>query len=128
LAELLPVFSVSAEFFSLQKHVRDGDRLVMAHLPQLHQNGDSLHSFSDTAALISCLDLVIAVDTAVVHLAGAMGKPVWVMLPFAPDWRWLLERSDTPWYRSVRLFRQPRIGDWKSVVGQIVRELESGVI
>jgi ADP-heptose:LPS heptosyltransferase len=63
-------------------------------------------------------DLVIAVDTAVVHLAGALGRPVWVLLPFQPDWRWLLDRDDSPWYPTARLFRQPRPGDWESVIGQ----------
>ncbi len=78
-------------------------------------------NFEDTAALVSCLDLVISVDTSVCHLAGALGKPVWTLLPFAPDWRWLLERNDTPWYPSMRLFRQPQTGDWQSVVS-VVRQ------
>ena len=71
---------------------------------------------ADTAALMQQLDLVIAVDTAVVHLAGALGRPVWVMLPFSPDWRWLLDREDSPWYPTMRLFRQPSFGDWPAVV------------
>lgn len=75
--------------------------------------------YAETAALIATLDLVIAVDTSVAHLAGALGKPVWIMLPHAPDWRWLLNREDTPWYRSVRLFRQPTPGDWPSVIEQV---------
>ena len=82
-----------------------------------------LHDFADTAALIAHLDLVIAVDTAVVHLAGAMGKPVWTLLASVPDWRWLLNRSDTPWYPTMRLFRQPTRGDWTSVVDQIAQSL-----
>jgi ADP-heptose:LPS heptosyltransferase len=82
-----------------------------------------LKDFADTAALIANLDLVIAVDTAVVHLAGAMGKPVWTLLPFAADWRWLLEREDSPWYPSMRLFRQPALGDWDSVIKRVADEL-----
>jgi tetratricopeptide (TPR) repeat protein len=84
-----------------------------------------LQDLADTAALISCLDLVITVDTAVAHLAGAMGKRVWVLLQFAPDWRWLLDRTDCPWYPTMRLFRQPRIGDWESAVRDGARELEA---
>ena len=78
-----------------------------------------LHDFSDTAAVIANLDLVISVDTAAVHLAGAIGKPVWALLPCAPDWRWMLKRGDSPWYPSMRLFRQARSNDWKSVFEQV---------
>ncbi|MGD0390768.1 MAG: glycosyltransferase family 9 protein, partial [Tepidisphaeraceae bacterium] len=82
-----------------------------------------LKDFADTAALIANLDLVIAVDTVVAHLAGAMGKPVWVMLEFMPDWRWLLDRDDSPWYPTMRLFRQPCRGDWESVITRVVKAL-----
>jgi hypothetical protein len=75
-------------------------------------SGDELRDFSDTAALIDLIDLVITVDTSVAHLAGAMGKPVWIFLPLNPDWRWLLDRKDSPWYPSARLFRQQQIADW----------------
>ncbi len=84
---------------------------------------DAVAPFLDTAALICVLDLVICVDTAVAHLAGALGRPVWVALPFIPDWRWLLHRSDTPWYPTMRLFRQPRYGDWESVIQEMDRVL-----
>jgi ADP-heptose:LPS heptosyltransferase len=75
-----------------------------------------IRDWGDTAALIEALDLVVTVDTAVAHLAGALGRPVWVLVPFAPDWRWLLGRSDSPWYPTLRLFRQPEPGDWTSVL------------
>lgn len=84
----------------------------------------SINSFADTAALMMHLDVVIGVDTAVTHLAGALGRPVWVMLnAFATDWRWLLDRDSSPWYSSVRLFRQPTMGDWPSVTEKIVKYL-----
>ena len=76
---------------------------------------NDLTDFAETAALIHNLDLVISADTAVAHLAGAMGKPTCVLLPFVPDWRWLLGREDSPWYPTMRLFRQGGIGDWGSV-------------
>jgi ADP-heptose:LPS heptosyltransferase len=83
----------------------------------------ALTDFSETAAAINQLDLVISVDTAVAHLAGALGHPVWTLLPFIPDWRWLLERDDSPWYRSMRLFRQKERGDWKGTVETIQEAL-----
>ena len=86
--------------------------------------GHRLGHFDDTAGLIESLDLVITVDTSVAHLAGAMGKPVWVLVPFAPDWRWLLDRSDTPWYPTMRLFRQPKAGDWDAVFRKVKKELK----
>ena len=73
---------------------------------------------------MSLLDLVVTADTSVAHLAGALGRPVWVLLPFAPDFRWLLNREDSPWYPTARLFRQPRLGDWESVIARVRDELE----
>jgi ADP-heptose:LPS heptosyltransferase len=75
--------------------------------------------------VVSLLDLVVSADTALVHLAGALGAPVWVLVPFSPDFRWLLGREDSPWYPSARLFRQPRFGDWDSVLTRVKKELES---
>jgi tetratricopeptide (TPR) repeat protein len=85
--------------------------------------GPEMRDFGDTMAILDALDLVVAVDTAIVHLAGAMGKPVWVMLPYAPDWRWLLDRGDSPWYPSTRLFRQSPARAWAPVVAAIAAEL-----
>ena len=83
-----------------------------------------IKDFLDTAALIESLDLVISIDTAGAHLAGALGKPVWTLLPHVPDWRWMLEREDSPWYTTMRLFRQPSPGDWASVISKVHDELE----
>jgi ADP-heptose:LPS heptosyltransferase len=88
-----------------------------------------LTDYGETAGLVENLDLVIAVDTSVAHLAGAMGKLVWVMLPAAPDWRWMLGREDSPWYPSMRLFRQEKRGEWASVIermAEALRELKNG--
>jgi len=86
--------------------------------------GSQFINFSDTAACIATLDLVISIDSAVAHLAGALGAPVWVLLKMGSDWRWLIERSDSPWYTSARLFRQDKTGDWKSVVTKVVEALQ----
>jgi hypothetical protein len=83
-----------------------------------------LKDFSDTAALIANLDLVVTIDSATAHLAGALGKPVWVLLPFMADWRWMQARSDSPWYPSMRLFRQNKAGDWTSAIADVVKELQ----
>jgi ADP-heptose:LPS heptosyltransferase len=86
--------------------------------------GGALNDFTDTAALMQNLDLLISVDTAPIHLSGAMGKPTWVLLPFMPDWRWMLDRSDSPWYPTMKLFRQPAPGDWTTPLAQIARGLQ----
>jgi ADP-heptose:LPS heptosyltransferase len=112
-------------FVSLQKEVRSEDRAVLEDETGIVHFGEKLGDFSDTAALISLMDLIVSVDTAVAHLAGALGKPVWVVLPFSPDWRWMLHREDSPWYPTARLFRQPRIGDWNDVVRRVADELGS---
>ena len=117
-------------FFSLQKGPA-ADELTSSPIAnrksQIANFSAELSDFADTAALIANLDLVISVDTAVAHLAGALAKPVWVLLPFAPDWRWMLDRRDSPWYPTMTLFRQRRMGEWKEVIQQVVTVL-SGLI
>jgi hypothetical protein len=128
LDELNPLFEAQADFISLQHDVRDSDRASLAELEKrgvLRDVAPRLTTFADTAALISRLDLVIGVDTAVAHLAGALGKPVWIALPFIPDWRWQLERSDTPWYATARLVRQTARGDWAGVVAALRARLDA---
>jgi tetratricopeptide (TPR) repeat protein/ADP-heptose:LPS heptosyltransferase len=111
-------------FYSLQK----GDGSEQAKSPpdgmKFIDYTDEIHDFSDTATLIMNLDLVISVDTAVAHLAGALGKTVWTLVTFAPDWRWMLNREDSPWYPTMRLFRQPSYGNWKSVIDNVKEKLQ----
>jgi tetratricopeptide (TPR) repeat protein len=109
-------------FFSLQVGARSADLTAIEPVPVTDLSGE-LTDFGETAAAIANLDLVIAADTALVHLAGALNKPVWTLLPFAPDWRWLVGRSDSPWYPSMRLFRQPRHGDWEGVIATVRQAL-----
>jgi Flp pilus assembly protein TadD len=101
-------------------NLQHGASAGMRGLPDLTR---WMTDYAETAALIDNLDLVVTVDTSVAHLAGALGKPVLILLPHAPDWRWLLERQDSPWYRSARLFRQPAPGDWTSVLARLIGEL-----
>lgn len=109
--------------FSLQSELRDADSEVLRGLPNPVHLGGELRDFADTAAVISLLDVVISVDTAVAHLAGALGKPVVILLPYAADFRWMRNRDDTPWYPTAKLFRQPAFGDWDSVVARLRDEL-----
>jgi hypothetical protein len=86
---------------------------------------EELEDFADTAALMANLDLIVTIDTAAAHLAGALAKPVWVMLRHPPDWRWMLHREDSPWYPTMRLFRQERRGDWTAPIGRIAQALHA---
>jgi tetratricopeptide (TPR) repeat protein len=123
-AALGPLFAAaSGVFVSLQV----GPSAAIAPQFGLADNAAALPDFGETAALIAGLDLVITVDTAVAHLAGALGVPSWVMLPHAPDWRWLLHRDDSPWYPSLRLFRQDRPGDWPGVIARVAKALRAVV-
>jgi tetratricopeptide (TPR) repeat protein len=116
---LSPLLGIDATFVSLQKEVRTADRETLEKNADIVHCGYELENFSDTAALISHLDLVISVDTAIAHLAGALGKPVWILLTYVPDWRWLLDRDDSPWYPTARLFRQSETREWQSVIVRV---------
>jgi len=124
LAHLNPLADIEHIWFcSLQKGKAAQQIYVRSNALRLDNWEKELRDFGDTAALIANLDLVICVDTAVAHLAGALGKPVWVLLPFVPDWRWMLQREDSPWYPTMRLFRQPSFGDWNSLIGKVAEAL-----
>lgn len=111
-------------FVALQKQIPEDDAALLQASRMTSFLGEQQADLADAAAMISMLDLVITIDTSIAHLAGAMGKPVWVLLPFSADWRWLRARNDNPWYPSARLFRQPATGDWQSVVRQVERSLQ----
>jgi tetratricopeptide (TPR) repeat protein len=124
LEKFLPLSKLpGVTLYSLQK----GEEAQEAKNPpeemSLVDHTDEIRDFADTASFIENLDLIISIDTAVAHLAGALGKPVWTLLPFSPEWRWLLDREDSPWYPTMRLFRQPLPGDWRSVIDRVACEI-----
>jgi tetratricopeptide (TPR) repeat protein len=131
LSHLLPLLRAGGAqardvvFVALQNQLRATDRHVLAQAPLLQYFGEAIESFDDTAALASLCDLVITVDTAPAHIAGALGKPVWVLLPFIPDSRWMLERRDSPWYPTARLFRQTELARWDGVLAEVQAALAS---
>jgi len=128
LEKLVAFKDIDAEFYSLQKGDPAESELVEVlkngwEGPQIINHANELKDFTDTAALIENLDLIIAVDTSTAHLAAALGKPTWILNRFDTCWRWLQEREDSPWYKSVRLFRQKQQGDWDEVLRYIKQEL-----
>jgi tetratricopeptide (TPR) repeat protein len=123
LETLLPLLDADADFVSLQVEHREADEALLRADGRIRRFDGEIRSFMDTAALIEQMDLVIAVDTSVAHMAGALGRPVWLMLARTPDYRWHLGREDSPWYPSARLFRQPAFGDWDGVAREIGKAL-----
>jgi tetratricopeptide (TPR) repeat protein len=125
LPQLLPALSaIDAQFVSLQMGASDEDKRLLKANGILHCES-CIGDFGDTAALMQCLDLVVSSDTSIVHLAGALGRNLWILLCYDADWRWLADRADSPWYPTARLFRQRAPGDWQSVVEQIVERWRS---
>jgi hypothetical protein len=124
LQQLEPLLQLPFEFHSVQKAVSAEDIVMLSNRDCVHLHHDELRDFSDTAALISEMDLVISIDTASAHLAGALGKPVWVMLPLAPDFRWLTDRKDSPWYPTAKIFRQVALDEWSNVITDVVDNLK----
>ena len=123
LEQLAPLIDLPFEFHCLQKEIRSVDLNLLNEFKKIRQHQDSLLDFSDTAGLIEQMDLVISVDTSVAHLAGAIGKQVFILLPFAPDYRWMLDRTDSPWYPTATIFRQQISNNWDNVIDQVKLEL-----
>ena len=124
LAMLAPLLErPDLDFHALQHEIPAADRSWLAAHPMVVDHSPKLKEFADNAAVVALMDLVVTIDTSIAHLAGALGKPVWIMLPFSADCRWLLDRADTPWYPTARLFRQRQPGDWHGVVAEVVRAL-----
>ena len=124
LATITPLLDVpDASFVLLQTEIRDSDRAAFQAADNLRCPAAALTDYGDTAALLSGLELLITVDTSTAHLAGAMGLPVWTLLPYCPDYRWQLGRDDSPWYPSMRLYRQQRPGDWDEVIRRVRDDL-----
>ena len=111
---------------SLQRERRPGDAELLAAAPLLDL-ADELADFDDTAAVLAGCSLVMTVDTSVAHLAGALGRPLWILLPFASDWRWTADGDRSPWYPQARLYRQPRPGDWDGVVARVLADLPAAL-
>jgi tetratricopeptide (TPR) repeat protein len=123
LATFRAVDAEACRFFTVQPQMNDVDRALFAAWERAEDVGRELRDFRDTAALFEALDLVITVDTSVAHLAGALGRPVWILLPHAPDWRWMLDRADSPWYPTARLYRQGPDRSWGPVLARVRADL-----
>ena len=125
LADLMRQLPLGYEYVSLQKDIRDTDRSELDGRENLLHFEHDLNDFADTAALCSLMDLVVSVDTSVAHLSGALGKPTWVLLPYTPDWRWMLGRNDSPWYPTLALYRQVVAGNWDDVLNRVATDLSN---
>jgi len=127
LRALSPLLDLDATFVSLQKDPRPEDQACLRERPGIVDLTADLTDFAETAALVSCLDLVVTVDTSMAHLAGALACPTWILLPYSPDYRWLLDRDDSPWYPTARLFRQDESRDYRSVIDRVRNELSARI-
>jgi len=124
LFNIIPFLPQEFEYITLQKEMRDVDRELIKKYPLFKSYGDQLDNFDDTAALCELMDIVISVDTSVAHLSGALAKKTFLLLPYCPDWRWMLERTDTPWYQSMKIYRQEFSNDWTSTFTKLAQDLK----
>ena len=126
LATLLPLLErTDCEWHVAQTTIEQDDRRLLERRPERDGSQRDLEDFADTAALVALMDLVVSVDTVLAHLAGALARPVWTLLPFGAEYRWMMGRSDSPWYPTMRLFRQPRLKDWSAVVAAVGLALDA---
>jgi tetratricopeptide (TPR) repeat protein len=123
LADWQPHLPSEYQYFCLQRPVREEDQAILDSSPLIFSFEKEMLDFANTAALCKCLDLVISVDTSIAHLSGALGKRTWLLLPHTPDWRWMLDRTDSPWYPSMTLYRQRAAGDWNDVFNRVAAAL-----
>lgn len=121
---LAPLFQLPCEFFCLQKDLREDDAGFLSGQPEVRNLSRAMSTFNDTAAIASLMDLVISVDTSIAHLSAALGTETWILIPQIPDWRWLLNRKDSPWYSAVRLIRQEHRGNWEQVILDVRMKLQ----
>ena len=125
LSKMIAGLPDSCAYFSLQNEVRPADQAVLSQTPWIRHFGDELADFTDTAAVCELMDVVVSVDTSVAHLSASLGKPTWILLPFSVDWRWMLGRTDSPWYPSAKLYRQEQMGDWDEVLHKVHIDLRA---
>jgi hypothetical protein len=123
LAQWVPHLPRDLQYFCLQNEVREADRKTLDANPLIVDLGNM--NFVSTAAFCECLDVVLCVDTSIAHLSGALGQQTWLLLPWVPDWRWLRDRNDSPWYPSMRLYRQTVAGDWQDVFRRVATDLRA---
>ena len=121
-----PLLGPGVEGFIVQTEIRESDEAFLAATPNLTDLRPRLTSFTETAAALHAMDVVVCVDTSVAHLTGSLGRPAHLLLPSLPDWRWMLEREDTPWYPSMRLHRRARGEDWEAVIARVAAALAAG--
>jgi Flp pilus assembly protein TadD len=123
LADWILELPLECDYFCLQKDVRESDRAVLASSPSITVFDDEELSFGNTAALCECMDIVLSVDTSLAHLSASLGRPTWILLPFTPDWRWMQDREDSPWYPTAKLYRQAAAGRWNEVFARVAADL-----